>query len=83
MLASCYRSSLELAAEHAARSVAFPAISCGVYGYPLDEAARVALGEVLRFPDGERRFDRIYHVCFGEPVLRAYRQAWDELTRGG
>jgi O-acetyl-ADP-ribose deacetylase (regulator of RNase III) len=83
LLASCYRTSLELAAEHGARTVAFPAISCGVYGYPLDEAARVALGEVLGFPDRERLFDKICHVCFGEQVLQAYREAWDELTRGG
>jgi len=49
LLASCYRTSLELAVEHNCKSVAFPAISCGVYGYPLPEAARVSLTAVREF----------------------------------
>jgi O-acetyl-ADP-ribose deacetylase (regulator of RNase III) len=79
LLASCYRTSLEMAVEHGARSVAFPAISCGVYGYPLERAARVAVGEVLRFLEGNRFIEKVYHVCFGEPVHRAYAEALDEL----
>jgi O-acetyl-ADP-ribose deacetylase (regulator of RNase III) len=75
LLASCYRTSLELAREHGARTVAFPAISCGVYGYPLDRAARVALGEVARFLEGDRTLERVVHVCFGADVLRAYEEA--------
>jgi O-acetyl-ADP-ribose deacetylase (regulator of RNase III) len=82
LLASCYRTSLELAVEHGARTIAFPAISCGVYGYPLDRAARVALGEVLGFLREDRTLSRVYHVCFGKDVLRAYSEAFVELTPG-
>jgi len=81
LLASCYRTSLELAVQHGARTVAFPAISCGVYGYPLERAARVAVGEVLRFLDGDRHIDKVYHVCFGGTVRSAYVEALNELTQ--
>jgi O-acetyl-ADP-ribose deacetylase (regulator of RNase III) len=76
LLAACYRNSLRLAREHGLRSVAFPAISCGVYGYPLADAARIAVREVREFrtehPDA---LDRVLLVCFGADVLGAYRQA--------
>jgi O-acetyl-ADP-ribose deacetylase len=65
LLATCYRSSLQLARAHGVRSIAFPAISCGVYGYPLEQAAAVAeraLGDCLR---GDRHFELIVLVAFG------------------
>jgi O-acetyl-ADP-ribose deacetylase (regulator of RNase III) len=80
LLASCYRTSLRLAVDHGARTIAFAAISCGVYGYPLDQAARVAVGEVLRFLREDRVLEKVYHVCFGEDVLRAYTNALAGLT---
>jgi len=61
LLASCYRTALDLAREHRLGSIAFPAISCGVYGYPLDEAAAIAVRET-RVAEGE--FDRILLVAF-------------------
>jgi O-acetyl-ADP-ribose deacetylase (regulator of RNase III) len=72
LLASAYRSSLELAVERGLRSVAFPAISCGVYGYPLDEAAAVSL-EVAH--KGEWALDEIRFVLFSEDVFEAWKRA--------
>ena len=75
LLASCYRNSLRLAVENGARTVAFPAISCGVYGYPLDEATRIALREVRRFLAADEQIETVYLVCFGDDVREAYRRA--------
>jgi O-acetyl-ADP-ribose deacetylase (regulator of RNase III) len=76
LLASAYRSSLELALAHNLRTIAFPAISCGVYGYPLDLAADIAVGEVSRFVAAhEEALDRVLFTCFGEPVCAAYERA--------
>lgn len=78
LLAACYRNSLCLAVEHGARTIAFPAISCGVYGYPLDEAARIAVGEVRAFLARDDRIETVYLVCFSEDVRQAYQQALQE-----
>ena len=74
-LASCYRRSLELAKMHGLKNVAFPAISCGIYGYPLDQAAAIAVRETRSFLNIHPEFDKIFLVCFGADVLRAYREA--------
>lgn len=78
LLAACYRNSLRLAVENGARTIAFPAISCGVYGYPLDEAARIAVREVREFLAGDDRIDVVYLVCFGEEVRQACQRALQE-----
>ncbi len=75
LLAACYRNSLRLAAEQGARTVAFPAISCGVYGYPLDQAARIAVREVRRFLADDERVETVYLVCFDQEVREAYQRA--------
>ena len=71
-LASAYRSSLELAEEHGLDSIAFPAISCGVYGYPLDEAARIAVGVAREKPWD---LDLIRFVLFGDDTFDAWQRA--------
>jgi O-acetyl-ADP-ribose deacetylase (regulator of RNase III) len=81
LLASCYRSSLALAVEHQVRTIAFPAISCGIFGYPPYHASRVAVGEVSRFLDGEPSFEKVIFVCFSRDVFEAYREALRELGR--
>jgi O-acetyl-ADP-ribose deacetylase (regulator of RNase III) len=80
LLASCYRNSLTLAVEHCVRSIAFPAISCGVYGYPLDEAARIAVGETQRFAQRNPSIERVLFVCFADDVARAYEHVLDAGT---
>jgi O-acetyl-ADP-ribose deacetylase (regulator of RNase III) len=82
LLASCYRRSLELANERGAKTIAFPAISCGVYGYPLDRAARIAVGEVCRFLEGESSIERVLLVCFGSAVRSAYQTALNNVRPG-
>jgi O-acetyl-ADP-ribose deacetylase len=74
-LASCYRASLALAREHGLRTIAFPAISCGVYGYPVEAACRIAVDEVRAFLEREPSLVRVYFVCFGSEVASAYRAA--------
>jgi len=74
-LASCYRRSLELAVQHDARTIAFPAISCGVYGYPIDQACRVAVDEIRRFLASDHSLERVMLVAFSPEIAEAYRAA--------
>ena len=74
-LASCYRASLSLAAETGVRSIAFPAISCGVYGYPMTLACRVAVDEGRRFLSERETPERILLVAFSTAMEDAYRDA--------
>jgi len=72
-LAGCYRSALALARENGARSIAFPNVSTGVYGFPRDRAARVAREAVISVPNIEADFDEIAFVCFDPENLALYR----------
>ncbi len=74
LLASCYRRSLALAVENGVRSIAFPAISCGVYGYPIDVATEIAVREVTSFLSDNDLIDQVVFACFGEDVFRAYER---------
>jgi O-acetyl-ADP-ribose deacetylase (regulator of RNase III) len=78
LLAACYRNSLRLAVEQGVRTIAFPAISCGVYGYPLDQAARIAVREIRVFLASDDRIKTVYLVCFGEDTRAAYERALRE-----
>ncbi|PLX54459.1 MAG: O-acetyl-ADP-ribose deacetylase [Chromatiales bacterium] len=79
LLAACYLSAIRLAAAQRARSVAFPAISCGVYGYPVDRAAEVALATVSAALEELPRMERVLHVCHGVGVFAAYQRALSGL----
>lgn len=74
LLASCYRESLALCARHGIRSVAFPAISCGIYGYPLEPAAAIAVAEVRRFLEGGGDLDLVEFACFSPEALAVYER---------
>jgi O-acetyl-ADP-ribose deacetylase (regulator of RNase III) len=83
LLASCYHTSLALAAENADKTVAFPSISTGVYGYPLEEAARIAIRTIAEFlgqPGGS--IERVTLVLFGRAAFEAHRRALDEHVSG-
>lgn len=71
-LAGCYRESLRLAAEHGVRSIAFPAISCGIYGYPLRPATEIAVRETLAFLHADHSLERVLFACFREDVATVY-----------
>ena len=72
LLASCYRRSLELALSHGLKSIAFPAISCGAYGYPLEAAIPIAIGTVRAFERLDA-LERVLFACTGDEVFDAYR----------
>lgn len=80
LLRSCYENSLALAVKHKLRTIAFPAISCGVYGYPLDEAARVALGTTIRLLEKHAEIEKVTFVLFGDAALTAYQEAMKSMT---
>lgn len=82
LLASCYRRSIELASEHGCRVVAFPAISAGVYGYPLDQAARVALSTVSQALGGQETVELARFWLYGDRAYEAFRDALDRLEAG-
>jgi O-acetyl-ADP-ribose deacetylase (regulator of RNase III) len=73
-LANCYRSSLQLAVENGIKTIAFPAISCGAYGYPIPEAAQIAVKTTRDFLATEDKIDKVIFVLWGEDLHEAYCQ---------
>jgi O-acetyl-ADP-ribose deacetylase (regulator of RNase III) len=78
LLASCYRESLKLALSHGARSIAFPAISTGVYGYPLSLAGEIAVRECAAFLEGHPSFENILLVAFNPGDAEILQRAVDK-----
>ena len=74
ILANCYRSSLELAVENGLKTIAFPAISCGAYGYPIPDAAQIAIKTTRNFLATENKIDKVIFVLWGDDIYDAYRQ---------
>jgi O-acetyl-ADP-ribose deacetylase (regulator of RNase III) len=81
VLARCYRASLALASEANVTSLAFPAISTGIYGYPVEAACRVAVAEVMTFLDANGSPARVLFCMYGEPARAAMAEAF-EAVRG-
>src|ERR1700750_22382 len=73
-LADCYRNSLKLAAENEIKTIAFPAISCGAYGYPIEEAAHIAFKTTLDFLTTNDEIKKVIFVVWGQDIYDVYRQ---------
>jgi O-acetyl-ADP-ribose deacetylase (regulator of RNase III) len=80
LLASCYQTSLKLAKEHNIKSIAIPAISCGIYGYPISQAAMIAVKETVNFLELNDRVETVIFTCFDDTIYDAYQHALDSLT---
>lgn len=81
LLAQCYRNALALAVQHGVRSIAFPSISTGAYGFPMDRAARIAVQEIRCFLQVHPQLRLARLVCFGEAARRIYQDAFAQIPR--
>ncbi len=73
-LADCYQNSLQLAVENGIKTIAFPAISCGAYGYPVEEAAQIAVKTTRDYLAAEDKIDKVIFVLWSEDIYEAYRR---------
>ncbi|MGB5287221.1 MAG: O-acetyl-ADP-ribose deacetylase [Ignavibacteriaceae bacterium] len=73
LLASCYKNSLKLAIENNIKTIAFPAISTGVYHFPLERATKIAVSEVKKFLEKTQSIEKVVFVCFDEETYRVYK----------
>ena len=74
ILANCYRNSLQLAVENRINTIAFPAISCGAYGYPIQEATRIAVETTREFLGKNDKIEKVLFVLWAEDIYEAYRR---------
>jgi len=79
LLAGCYRNCLTLAREHGIHSIAFPSISTGAYGFPMDRAARIAVREIRKGLEENKSLREVRLVCFGKSALEIHEQAVKEV----
>ena len=76
ILAACYRNTLKLAVARKLKTLAFPSISTGAYGFPLKRAARIALLEISRFLEEDKTLEKVYIVCFDEKTLADFEEVY-------
>ncbi len=79
LLANCYRSCFALVEQHEIKTVAFPSISTGAYGFPMERAARIAVRETKSFLERNQSVEKVILVCFGASALEIYRMALQEI----
>lgn len=79
LLASCYLSSLKLALENKIKTIAFPALSCGIYGFPVSQAAMISVKETANFLELHPEIEKVIFVCIDGTILEAYQHALDSL----
>ena len=82
-LANCYRNSLALASQHGVKTIAFPAISTGVYAFPLDRATTIAVREVKQYLDAHPEIEQVTFCCFGASATSVYEREVAKQTAGG
>ncbi len=82
MLTRCYRNSLALAEQHGLRTLAFPSISTGIFGFPVERAARIVVAEVRRFLERNDTLEKIVVVCFDRHTYDCYQNALAESEQG-
>ena len=83
LLANCYRNCLEIAVENNIKSIAFPSISTGIYGYPIEEASEIALKEIMKFLESSTKIEKVFIVCFGERPFNLYNEKLTEINLYG
>jgi len=81
LLASCYRSCFALVEQHGIKTVAFPCISAGAYGFPMDRAARIAVRETKSFLERNQAVEKVILVCFGASALEIYEVVLHEISQ--
>jgi O-acetyl-ADP-ribose deacetylase (regulator of RNase III) len=80
LLKSCYQSVFRIARENGVRSLAFPAISCGVYRFPVERAVKIAVGETVAELISSDAIQRVVFACFGDEIFQAYLRAVDGIS---
>lgn len=81
LLANCYRNSLTLAVKNKVKTIAFPAISTGVYGFPLERATKIAVKEIKNFLNKNQSIEKVIFVCFDEKTYRTYQNIYLDFTQ--
>ncbi len=79
LLTGCYRNSLALAGQKGVRTIAFPSISTGAYGFPMEKAARIAITEIRKFLERNSSMEKVVLVCFGKSAFDVHRNAVAEF----
>jgi O-acetyl-ADP-ribose deacetylase (regulator of RNase III) len=82
LLAGCYRNSLKAARDLGISSIAFPSISTGAYGFPLERATEIALEETRKFLESDEDLEKVVFVCFGERAYNTYRETSKQIFGG-
>lgn len=80
LLARCYRNSLDVAETRQIKTIAFPSISTGIYGFPMERAARIALREIKQHLEAGSAIEQVVLVCFGQRALAIHQAAFEELV---
>lgn len=81
LLANCYKNCLKLAVENNIKTIAFPSISTGIYGFPIENASEIALNEILSFLNENKMFELVKIVCFGQNACNIYNKKYSELNK--